>query len=98
MARHHLSRKLRTYQALYRLNEAFAAITRQCWQLQNAGFLPADKLQVLRGFVLELQSQITHDVCDKMHEVEDADMFRFGQVRIAREHYLNPEKPAFRQQ
>ncbi|HLJ29997.1 MAG TPA: hypothetical protein VKY85_25040 [Candidatus Angelobacter sp.] len=54
-------------------------------------------LTVFRGFVLELQSQISHDVCDSMHALEDEDMFRFGQVRIAREHYLNPERPAFRQ-
>jgi len=48
MARHHVKRKLKTYDALSRINHSFAAITRQCWHLERAGFLPAAKLQVFR--------------------------------------------------
>ena len=48
-------------------------------------------MNVFRGLVLELQSQISHDVVDKMHAVEDDDMYRFGKVRIARDKYLKGE-------
>ena len=92
MAAHHLRRKRRTYQALSDLNRAFAAVTRNCHILENSGFLPIFKMNVFRGLVLELQSQISHDVVDRMHAVEDADMYRFGQIRIARDHHLNPER------
>ena len=51
-------------------------------------FLPIFKMNIFRGLVLELQSQISHDVVDKMHTVEDADMYRFGKTRIARDEYL----------
>ena len=54
-------------------------------------------MRVFQNFVRELQSQISHDVCDNMHSVEDQDMFHYGKKRIAREHYLNPERPAFMQ-
>jgi hypothetical protein len=37
-------------------------------------------------------SQFSHDVVDNMHTVEDHDGFRFGKVRIAWEHELNPEE------
>lgn len=98
MARNHLSRKLLTYQSLAHINRHFAAISHYVRTLENAGFLPAVKMRVFRGFIRELQSQISHDVCDKMHSVEDQDMLEFGKVRIAREHYLNPDRPAFGQQ
>jgi len=97
MARHHLKRKLQTYQSLYHLNQHFASISRHCWRLEQAGFLPAVKMRVFQGLIRELQSQISHDVCDHMHAIEDQDMFRFGRTRIDWEHYLNPERPAFRQ-
>ena len=98
MARHHLNRKLRTYQALYGISRTFAAISRHIRTLEQAGFLPVQKLNVFRGLTLELQSQIAHDIVDRMHKVEDTDMFRYGKTRIGWEHHLNPERPAFRQQ
>lgn len=97
MARHHLRRKLRTYQALYRISRTFAAISRHIRVLEQAGFLPVQKINVFRGLTLELQSQIAHDIVDRMHSVEDTDMFRYGRVRIDWEHHLNPERPAFKQ-
>ena len=95
MARNHLKRKLQTYQSLASINHHFAAISRHCWRVEQAGFVRAEKMRVFRGLVRELQAQISHDVADKMHAVEDQDMFEFGKVRIAWEHYLNPERPAF---
>lgn len=97
MAYNHGSRKLRTYQSLASINRHFAAISHHVRSLEAAGFMPVMKMRVFQGFIRELQSQISHDVCDKMHAVEDNDMFEYGKVRIAREHYLNPQQPAFRQ-
>lgn len=53
------------------------------------------KMNVLRGLARELQSHISHEITDTMHEVEDDEWFRWGKVRIAWEHHLNPERPAF---
>lgn len=98
MARNHLKRKLQTYRSLSSINHHFAAISRHIHILEQAGFLPAPKLQVFRGLVRDMQAQISHDVCDRMHALEDRDCFEFGKVRIAWEHYLNPEeKRAFGQ-
>jgi hypothetical protein len=41
------------------------------------------KMNVLRGLARELQSHISHEITDKMHEVEDEEWFRWGQVKIA---------------
>lgn len=95
MARNHLNRKLRTYQSLYEVNRYFRAIARHCWILEHAGFMPIHKMRVFRGLLRELQSQISHDVVDQMHHLEDDDMFRFGKTRINWEHYLNAERPPF---
>ncbi len=93
----HVSRKLRTYQSLAHINRHFAAISHHVKTLEEAGFMPVPKMRVFQNFIRELQSQISHDVCDNMHSVEDKDMFELGKKRIAREHYLNPERPAFMQ-
>lgn len=95
MAVHHLKRKTRTYRSLHTLNQAFDTVSRQCWLLERLGFMPIVPMRVFNGLVRELQSQISHAVVDRMHGVEDEDMFRFGQTRIKREHYLNPARPDF---
>ena len=95
MAANHSRRKVRTYESLYRLNRAFAVISRQCWILERAGFLPIVQMRVYGDLARELQAQISHAVLDKMYGVEEADMFRFGKARISWEHYLNPDRPAF---
>ncbi len=97
MARHHLKRKLRTYQSLSSVNYHFSAISRHCHILEHAGFMSIYKMNVFRGLVRELQSLISHDVADRMHEVEDHDAFRYGRMRIDWEHRLNPQRPAFKQ-
>lgn len=97
MAKHHLKRKLQTYQSLSSLNHHFAAISRHCHILERAGFMSIYKMNVFRGLVRELQSLISHDVVDRMHEIEDRDCFEYGKTRIAWEHRLNPNRPAFHQ-
>ena len=95
MAAYHSSRKLRTYQSLYRLNRAFSAVIHHCWLIERAGFVPIGKMRVFAGLVRELQAHISHDVVDRMHRVEDQDMFRHGQTRAHWEHHLNPEREPF---
>jgi len=94
LANQYLKRKLETYRSLYQMNLEFTAILRHLWRIKQAGFLRPEKLKVFQGLTLELQSQISHDLADCMHQVEDDDMFRFGKTRIAWENWLNPDKPA----
>jgi hypothetical protein len=95
LARNHLRRKLETYQALACINIHFESISRHILDLEQMGFFPGRKMRVFQGLTRELQSQISHDVCDRMHEMEDQDMFEFGKVRVEWEHHLNPHRPGF---
>jgi hypothetical protein len=95
MANKHLTKKLDTYHSLFQINRAFRAIQAHCRILEETGFLPAPKMRVFCGLSRELQSLISHDVVDKMHDIEDRDCFEYGKTRIAWEHYLNSERPAF---
>jgi hypothetical protein len=95
MAAHHSSRKVRTYQSLYRLNRAFATVTRHCWLIERAGLMPIVQMRVFADLARELQAHISHAVVDRMHGIEDEDMFHFGKTRIRWEHHLNPERPPF---
>lgn len=97
MAAHHLKRKTRTYRSLHTLNDAFDIVSRQCWLLEQLGLMPIVQMRTFNGLVRELQAQISHSVIDKMNEVEEEDMFRFGKTRIRWEHYLNPKRPPFKQ-
>jgi hypothetical protein len=85
MAVPHLRRKLQTYQSLYHLNRAFAVIAHHCRIVEQAGFVPPEKMRTNRAFVREVQSLINHDIADNMHTVKDHDAFRFGKARIERE-------------
>ncbi len=95
MARNHLTRKLEIYQALACINEHFQAISHHVHDVAQTGFFPGKKMNVFQGLIRELQSQISHDICDRMHDMEDEHMFEFGKVRIAWENYLNPDRAPF---
>jgi hypothetical protein len=95
MARPYVRRKADTYQSLASINHHFYAISRHVFVLEQTGFFPGPKLRVFQGLIRELQSMISHDVCDRMHEIEDDDMFEYGKIRIEWEHHLNPDRPAF---
>jgi hypothetical protein len=66
--------------------------------MERAGFVPIYKMQVLANLARELQAQINFAVVDRMHGVEDEDMFRYGRSRIDWEHRLNPHRPPFKPQ
>lgn len=95
MARTYLRRKLETYQALARINQHFHLISQHVRSLEQTGFFPGRNMPVFQGLIRELQAQIAHDICDRMHEMEDQDMFEFGKVRVEWEYHLNPHRPAF---
>jgi hypothetical protein len=96
MAAFHHSRKVKTYRSLNRINHHFHSIVKECWTLEKAGYMPILKMGVQRNFVRELQAQISRDVLGAMLRLENQDCFDYGKKRIAREHYLNPDRPAFR--
>lgn len=89
-------KKLRTYHSLFQINRAFSSIAYHCRILEETGLMPIVKMRVLHDLTRELQAQISHDVADKMHEIEDEEMFQYGKTRIGWEHHLNPERPAFK--
>jgi hypothetical protein len=90
------SSKLHVYDSLSRINWAFTAINRHLHRVEHSGMFSIYKMNVLRGLARELQSHISHEITDKMHEVEDEEWFRWGQVKIAWEHHLNPDKLPFK--
>ena len=93
--RRRINRKLETYHSLFQINRAFIAIARHCQILERAGFMPMVKMRILAGLIREMQSKISHDIVDKMHGIEDKDLYEFGKIRSEWEHYLNPDRPAF---
>jgi hypothetical protein len=97
MARTHFKRKLQTYQALACINQHFEAISRHVNDLEHMGYFRAHKMHVLAAFVRELQSQISHDVVDRMHSIEDTDMFEYDKVRRQWENYLDPDRAVAKQ-
>ena len=84
--------KFKVYALLHQLNISFNSAISQLYELEQTGMFARFKLRVLRGLTRELQSQISHDITDKMHSVEDEEWYRWGKVRIARENYLDPDK------
>jgi hypothetical protein len=85
--------KLRVYRSLYLINQAFHAVTYHLNELEESGLLPIVKMDVLRHYTHELKAQISHDVVDRMHSIEDDEMYRWEKTRIAREKYLDPDRP-----
>ena len=92
MAISHNTKKLRTYHSLFQINRAFSAIHNHCHIVGETGLMPVHKMRIFSGLIRELQSEISHDIVDKMHSIEDDDAYRFEKTRIARERYLNPER------
>lgn len=94
MARNHSKRKAEAYQALASINQHFEAIAQHVHDLGQTGFFRVRKMNVLAGFVRELQAHISHDVVDQMHTIEDKNMFELEKSRREWEEYLDPDKAA----
>jgi hypothetical protein len=85
--------KLRVYHSLFQINRAFLAIIHHVREIEYSGMFSIYKMGVLRDYARELQAEISHDVVDRMHEIEDSEMYRWEKTRIAREKYLDPDRP-----
>ncbi|HEY6349991.1 MAG TPA: hypothetical protein VI636_11335 [Candidatus Angelobacter sp.] len=89
--------KFNVYDRLAQLNRSFDFTTDNLVELRQYGILDKKMLETFCGLAKELQSQINCKLLATLHENEDKDAFEFGKVRIARDHYLNAERPAFKQ-
>ena len=89
-----VTKKLRIYHTLYRLNLSFAAIVTHCRTLQEAGIVPAKSLRRYQGFTQELQSEINEELLGTMQDIESDDWNRFGKVRQAWEKELRDPNDA----
>jgi hypothetical protein len=98
MAAHNLNsaERLHVYEDLFRLNRSFANIVRKLFEMQDARVFNANRLRELRGLTKELQSEINFHLLNTLHEIEMADRYRFGKVRIARDKRLHEPPPEFR--
>jgi hypothetical protein len=85
------SNKFTAYASLFHVNRAFNAIVAHCYILEKTNMFRPGQMRILRGLTRELQSQISHDIADLMHHIEDGEMYRWEKVRIARERYLKGE-------
>lgn len=99
MATPHLTsgERLRIYHSLHRLNRLFHFIGISLHDLDRIRVFNPDRLRELRGLARELQAEINYYLVENLEGIESADWFHFGKVRIARDHRLNPDRPAFRQ-
>jgi hypothetical protein len=90
--------RLHVYGALFRINRSLTNVAGVLHELedQHKIFNPA-RLKELRGMAREFQCEINHYLLGALLPVDDEDWFHFGKARIAREHRLNSERPAFRQ-
>jgi hypothetical protein len=85
------------YVALARFNNSFSNIVANLDDLEKDNIFDSKSLTVFRGYAKELQSQLNCKLLSTLQDVEEKQAFEFGKVRIAREHHLNPDRPAFGQ-
>ena len=88
--------KFRAYHTLACLNRSFRFIVANLYELDKTGVFNPKSLSTFRGLAKELQSQLNYKLLSTLLAIEGKDAFKFGKVRIEREHYLNPDRPAFR--
>ena len=90
-----VTKKLRIYHTLYRLNLSFANIVARCRTLQESGILPSKTARRYQGFTQELQSEINEELLGTMHDIESDDWSRYGKVRQAWEKQLQDPDDVF---
>ena len=89
--------KLLTYSALFQINRAVRFIVVALRDLEQVPIYQRKSLRTYSALSRELQALINSHLLEALHSQEMTDAFRFGKARIEWEHYLNPERPAFRQ-
>lgn len=88
MAALDVTKKLRIYHILYRMNRSFAAIVIHCRALEEAGLFQTKVTRRYQGFTQELQAEINGELLDTLHTTELEEWYRFGKVRQAWEKSL----------
>jgi hypothetical protein len=89
--------KFAIYDRLAQLNRAFDCATDNLVEFGQQRILDKKQTATFCGLAKELQALLNHKLLSVLSGLEEKHAFEFGKVRIAREHYLNPERPAFRQ-
>src|SRR6476646_1296952 len=90
-----VSKKLRIYHILYRLNLSFAAIVDHCRTLEATRFFPSKSLRNFQGFTQELQAEINEELLETLHPAELDDWNRFGKIREAWEKSIRDPDDVF---
>jgi hypothetical protein len=95
MAALDVTKKLRIYHTLYRLNLSFAAIVTHCRTLEATRFFSSKTLRNFQGFTQELQAEINGELLESLHNAERDDWNRYGKVRQAWEKELKDPDDVF---
>jgi hypothetical protein len=90
-----VTKKLRIYHILYRLNLSFAAIVDHCRTLEATRFFPSKSLRNFQGFTQELQAEINEELLEMLHHAELDDWNRFGKIREAWEKSIRDPDDVF---
>ena len=88
--------KFTVYDRLAQLNRSFDCATDNLVELRQFGIFDKKQMETFCGFAKELQSLLNHKLLSILSTLEAKDAREFGKIRIAREHFLNPERPAFK--
>lgn len=90
-----LQEKSHAYLVLARINNSFRNIVTNLYELEKDNVFDLTTLATFRGLTAEHQSLLNCKLLDTLHNVEEKQAFEFGKTRIAWEHYLNDQRPAF---
>jgi hypothetical protein len=89
--------KSHAYFVLARVNHSFRNIVANLYDLEKDNIFDVKTLATFRGLTKELQSLLNCKLLSTLQDVEEKQAFEFGKVRISWEHYLNSDRPAFRE-
>ena len=95
MATFDVTKKLRIYHTLYRLNLSFANIVAHCRTFEEIGIFKTKFMRMYQGYAQELQAEINQELLETLHHTELEDWNRFGKVRQAREKALQDPDDVF---
>jgi hypothetical protein len=82
---------------MFRLNRSMTRVSGVLIELDEMQkIFETARLKELRGLAREFQCLLNHYLVGTLLPVEDSDWYEFGKIGIARDHRLNPERPALR--
>src|SRR5260370_28521006 len=88
----HAPQKLRAYQTLFTLNQAFENILADLQRLQRLPFFRSEFLQEFQVMVEETRACVNFELVESLHSHEQDDWARFGRLRQQREkRYRDPQ-------